>query len=76
MRDAEFVLRYFTFRDNWDTFRGGMMRHMDEFMATNQKLSETRLKAHVWRSPRSIVPSITGPSAPRSACRRPPPSPP
>jgi hypothetical protein len=44
MRDAEFVLRYFTFRDNWDSFTGGMMRHMDEFMATNQKLSEPRLQ--------------------------------
>lgn len=37
MRDAEFVLRFFTFRDTWNTFSGGMMRHMDEFMATNQK---------------------------------------
>lgn len=36
MRDAEFVLRYFTFRDTWDTFSGGMQRHMDEFMARRQ----------------------------------------
>jgi hypothetical protein len=40
MRDAEFVLRYFTFRDNWDTFTGGMMRHMDEFMADHQRMPE------------------------------------
>ena len=38
MRDAEFVLRYFTFRDTWSTFSGGMMRHMDEFMSANQKI--------------------------------------
>ncbi|MEV6629292.1 DUF262 domain-containing protein [Actinoplanes sp. NPDC051470] len=38
MRDAEFVLRYFTFRTDWDTFRGGMGRRLDEFMATNHSL--------------------------------------
>ncbi len=39
MRDAEFVLRYFTFRHNWATFSGGMQRHMDEFMADHQYAS-------------------------------------
>jgi uncharacterized protein DUF262 len=43
MRDAEFVLRYFTFRRNWETFSGGMQRHMDEFMAGNQYASEANL---------------------------------
>jgi len=38
MRDAEFVLRYFTFRDNWENFTGGMRRHMDEYMRTSQRL--------------------------------------
>jgi hypothetical protein len=44
MRDAEFVLRYFTFRDNWNSFTGGMMRHMDEFMARHQKMPETQVE--------------------------------
>ena len=45
MRDAEFVLRYFAFRDTWSTFSGGMMRHMDSFMADNQHVSEVWLAA-------------------------------
>lgn len=36
MRDAEFVLRYFTFSRTWPTFSGGMQRHMDNFMAAHQ----------------------------------------
>lgn len=38
MRDAEFALRFFTFRETWNSFSGGMMRHMDEFMLENQRL--------------------------------------
>ncbi|MGE3465950.1 MAG: DUF262 domain-containing protein, partial [Pyrinomonadaceae bacterium] len=38
MRDAEFVLRYFTFRDNWSTFSGGMKRYMDSYMDKNQRI--------------------------------------
>jgi hypothetical protein len=38
MRDAEFALRFFTFRETWDSFSGGMMRHMDEFMLENQRV--------------------------------------
>jgi hypothetical protein len=41
MRDAEFVLRYFTFRDQWSTFAGGMMRQMDDFMAENQHMPQS-----------------------------------
>lgn len=44
MRDAEFVLRYFTFRDTWDTFRGGVMRRMDAYMDENQHLKGQRLR--------------------------------
>jgi hypothetical protein len=44
MRDAEFVLRYFTFRKNWSTFTGGMKRHMDRYMADNQRPSPNALK--------------------------------
>jgi len=43
MRDAEFVLRYFTFRDTWQTFSGGMKRQMDNFMVKNQRLPDVRL---------------------------------
>lgn len=43
MRDAEFVLRYFTFRKTWSTFAGGMMRHMDSFMANNQRMGDEGL---------------------------------
>jgi hypothetical protein len=38
MRDAEFVLRFFTFRRTWSDFSGGMRRRMDLFMAENQRL--------------------------------------
>jgi hypothetical protein len=39
MRDAELVLRYFTFKDNWDSIRGGMKRQMDHYMALNQRIN-------------------------------------
>lgn len=39
MRDAEFVLRFFTFRNSWDKFQGGMMRAMDRFMADHKNAS-------------------------------------
>jgi hypothetical protein len=45
MRDAEFVLRFLTFRDNWDSFAGGMMRHMDDFMSTHQHMEARSLSA-------------------------------
>ena len=37
MRDAEFVVRYFTFRKEWETFSGGMKNRLDSFMYENQK---------------------------------------
>ncbi|MER5292572.1 DUF262 domain-containing protein [Streptomyces pharetrae] len=40
MRDAEFVLRYLTFRNNWDTFAGGMGRKLDNFMAEHHDMPE------------------------------------
>ncbi|MFN3191247.1 MAG: DUF262 domain-containing protein [Aureliella sp.] len=43
MRDAEFVLRYFTFRENWSTFQGGVKRHLDLFMSENQKVKAKEL---------------------------------
>ncbi len=43
MRDAEFVLRFFTFHDNWKQFSGGMRRSMDFFMHTEQNASASRV---------------------------------
>lgn len=44
MRDAELVLRFFTFRDTWADFRGGMKRQMDHFIAANQKIGRAQLR--------------------------------
>lgn len=44
MRDAELVLRYFTFRGTWDTFKGGIKRAMDSFMETNRNASAEALR--------------------------------
>lgn len=35
MTDAEYVLRYFTLRENWEGFSGSLSRSMDEFMIRN-----------------------------------------
>jgi hypothetical protein len=43
MRDAELVLRFFTFRETWQTFEGRMKNAMDTFMAANQKLSSKKI---------------------------------
>ena len=43
MRDAEFVLRFFTFRNSWRSFSGGMMRELDRFMERNQRVEGQRL---------------------------------
>ncbi len=45
MRDAEFVLRYLTFRHTWQQFSGGMRRHMDEFMEFHQRSDEGTIEA-------------------------------
>src|SRR5205823_3038398 len=39
MRDAEFVLRYFTFKDTWQDFRGSVKRLMDQYIARNQHMA-------------------------------------
>jgi hypothetical protein len=45
MRDAEFILRFLTFRDSWNTFSGSMMRQLDEFMSENQHMKAGALKS-------------------------------
>jgi len=43
MRDAEFVLRYFTFRSKWQGFQNGMRNNMDGFMADNRNIAPAQL---------------------------------
>ena len=38
MRDAEFVLRFLTFRNDWESFSGGMGRRLDRFMADHHAM--------------------------------------
>lgn len=45
MRDVELVLRYFTFRNDWDTFSGGMAKRLDRFMTDHQKATKAELTA-------------------------------
>lgn len=45
MRDAELVLRFFAFKDNWQVFSGGMKRHMDSYMKDNQRISSSKASA-------------------------------
>lgn len=45
MRDAEFVLRFFTFKDDWEVFTGGVRRRLDSFMATNRNPDNETLSA-------------------------------
>lgn len=44
MRDAEFVLRFLTFRDDWESFSGGMGRRLDRFMADNHAMPPGRVE--------------------------------
>lgn len=62
MRDAELVLRYFTFKDTWRTFSGGIKRAMDRFMEQNRAAKEpllTQLERD-FRQTLRIVTSIFG----------------
>jgi len=45
MRDAEFVLRFFTFKDDWEVFTGGVRRRLDSFMSTNRNPDHETLSA-------------------------------
>jgi hypothetical protein len=44
MRDAEFVLRFFTYRTNWKTYSGGIQRGMDEFMVKHRNAVATAIE--------------------------------
>lgn len=43
MRDAEFVLRYFTFKDSWQTFSSRIRNELDRFLMNNQRLAKAKL---------------------------------
>jgi len=43
MRDAELILRYFTFYENWNSFTGGIRRAMDNYMRDNRNPSRSRI---------------------------------
>lgn len=45
MTDTEFVLRFFTVRDRWETFSGIMQTEMDHFMLRNLEASPAKLKS-------------------------------
>ncbi len=44
MRDAEFVLRYFTFKEIWPDFKGSMKRLMDTYMEGNKDISKGQIE--------------------------------
>jgi hypothetical protein len=44
MTDAEYVLRYLTLEDSWQSFSGDLSRSMTKFMERNRVLSEDKLK--------------------------------
>ncbi len=43
MRDSELVLRFFTFKDTWSSFKGGVRRSMDAFMETHQHMADAEI---------------------------------
>jgi len=44
MSDTEFVLRFFTVRDRWETFSGVMQTELDHFMLRNLEAPRAQLK--------------------------------
>lgn len=44
MRDAEFVLRFLTFHEDWDVFQGGMGRKLDRYMSDNHAVGESEVE--------------------------------
>ncbi|MDV6374525.1 DUF262 domain-containing protein [Deinococcus arenicola] len=43
MKDAELVLRFFAFSDDWHEFRGGIVSTMDKYMSTNRHMSPEKI---------------------------------
>lgn len=40
MRDSELVLRFFTFKETWSSFKGDIRRSMDAFMEAHQHVND------------------------------------
>lgn len=45
MRDAEFVVRFMSFKDSWANLSGGLMRSMNRFMDENRNPTNAQLAA-------------------------------
>lgn len=43
MRDAEFVVRYFTFKESWETFSSRVRSCLDHFLLDNQRMPKKRI---------------------------------
>ncbi len=43
MRDSELVLRFLTFSDTWETFKGGVKVRMDSYMETNKAMKREKV---------------------------------
>lgn len=46
MRDVELILRFFTFKDDWDTFSGGMAKRLDLYMSSKQRPGDVFLQGN------------------------------
>ena len=46
MRDAEMVLRFFTYKDSWGKYTGSLKMNLDHYMVDNQFLSKQKLKIY------------------------------
>ncbi|WP_439621483.1 DUF262 domain-containing protein [Gemmata sp.] len=44
MRDAELVLRYFTFMDSWETFSSRVRSCLDHFLLDNQRMAKKKIE--------------------------------
>ena len=57
MRDAEFVLRYFTFKDDWESFSSRIKSGLDKYLIENQRLGKKKLdilKSEFTRTVRAV----------------------
>ncbi len=65
MADVEMVLRFFTFREQWENFSGDSRRSMDDFMGRHRKPSSASLSAFkgVYRNTLSRCAELWGASA-------------
>ena len=46
MRDSELVVRFFTFKDTWSSFKGGIRRSMDAFMEAHRHMNDVDIAVY------------------------------